>query len=197
MQDAIKQYLEVRQKLIDTKAELIAKLEAIDQLLSNTGSLDKVSDKATGAKPKGKPGRKPGRKPNKVAGSPSASKSSTRSRSPRQANKLSVREVVSRALSQGSLDRKAIMESIKELGYRFTTSNPLNSLNASLYQLAKRGIISKSGKLYSLASSGSEAAKPTKPKAVKAAKPKAAKAKAVKAAKPKAAKAKAAKAKKA
>jgi len=193
MQDAIKQYLEVRQKLIDTKAELIAKLEAIDQLLSNTGNLDK----ATGAKPKGKPGRKPGRKPNKVAGSPSASKSSTRSRSPRQANKLSVREVVSRALSQGSLDRKAIMESIKELGYRFTTSNPLNSLNASLYQLAKRGIISKSGKLYSLASSGSEAAKPTKPKAVKASKPKAAKAKAVKAAKPKAAKAKAAKAKKA
>jgi hypothetical protein len=190
MQDAIKQYLEVRQKLIDTKAELIAKLEAIDQLLSNTGNLDKVNDKATGAKPKGKPGRKPGRKPNKVAGSPSASKSSTRSRSPRQANKLSVREVVSRALSQGgSLDRKAIMESIKELGYRFTTSNPLNSLNASLYQLAKRGIISKSGKLYSLASSGSEAAKPTKPKAVKAAKPKTAK--------PKAAKAKAAKAKKA
>ncbi len=187
MQDAIKQYLEVRQKLIDTKAELIAKLEAIDQLLSNTGNLDKVNDKATGAKPKGKPGRKPGRKPNKVAGSPSASKSSTRSRSPRQANKLSVREVVSRALSQGSLDRKAIMESIKELGYRFTTSNPLNSLNASLYQLAKRGIISKSGKLYSLASSGSEAAKPTKPKAAKA--------KAVKAAKPKAAKAKAAKAK--
>ena len=194
MQDAIKQYLEVRQKLIDTKAELIAKLEAIDQLLSNTGNLDKVNDKASGAKPKGKPGRKPGRKPNKVAGSPSASKSSTRSRSPRQANKLSVREVVSRALSQGSLDRKAIMESIKELGYRFTTSNPLNSLNASLYQLAKRGIISKSGKLYSLASSGSEAAKPTKPKAVKAAKPKAAK---PKAAKPKAAKAKAAKAKKA
>ena len=83
---------------------------------------------------------------------------------------MSLKEVISKALTVGALDRKAILEAVKNLGYKFSTNNPLNSLTVSLY--THKGI-HKNGKLYSL-KSGADKAAPKKAASKKAASKKAA-----------------------
>ena len=58
MQDAINQYLEVRNKLLDTREELLEKLREIDRLLGSSGDIEAVQ--AVSSK---KSAKKPGRKP--------------------------------------------------------------------------------------------------------------------------------------
>jgi len=88
----------------------------------------------------------------------------------RKQNALSLKEVISKALTGGALDRKAILEAVKNLGYKFSTNNPLNSLTVSLY--THKGI-HKNGKLYSL-KAGADKAAPKKAAPKKAAPKKAA-----------------------
>ena len=60
MQDAINQYLEVRNKLLDTREELLEKLREIDRLLGSSGDIEAVQAVSSKKSAK-KPGRKPGR----------------------------------------------------------------------------------------------------------------------------------------
>jgi hypothetical protein len=46
---------------------------------------------------------------------------------------LSLREAVLQVLSKGALTKEEILEGVKQLGYRFSTTNPLNSLGVILY----------------------------------------------------------------
>ena len=137
MQDAISQYLEVRNKLLDTREELLEKLREIDRLLGSSGDLEAVQA-VTAKKSAKKPGRKPGRKASTKTGTKTLSKASKKVstsavKGARKQNALSLKEVISKALTSGALDRKAILESVKNLGYKFSTNNPLNSLTVSLY----------------------------------------------------------------
>ena len=170
MQDAINQYLEVRNKLLDTREELLEKLREIDRLLGSSGDIEAVQ--AVSSK---KPGRKPGRKASTKTGRKTSSKaskkaSSSAAKGARKQNAMSLKEVISKALTVGALDRKAILEAVKNLGYKFSTNNPLNSLTVSLY--THKGI-QKNGKLYSL-KSGADKAAPKKAASKKAASKKAA-----------------------
>ena len=162
MQDAINQYLEVRNKLLDTREELLKKLREIDRLLGSSGDIEAVqavSSKKSAKKPGRKPGRKASIKPGRKTSSKVSKKaSSSAAKGARKQNALSLKEVISKALTGGSLDRKAILEAVKNLGYKFSTNNPLNSLTVSLY--THKGI-HKNGKLYSL-KSGAEKAAPKK-----------------------------------
>ena len=162
MQDAINQYLEVRNKLLDTREELLEKLREIDRLLGSSGDIEAVQAVSSKKSAK-KPGRKPGRKASKKA-------SSSAAKGARKQNAMSLKEVISKALTVGALDRKAILEAVKNLGYKFSTNNPLNSLTVSLY--THKGI-HKNGKLYSL-KSGADKAAPKKAASKKAASKKAA-----------------------
>ncbi len=46
---------------------------------------------------------------------------------------LSLREAVLQATAKGPLTKEQILDSVKKLGYRFSTNNPLNSLGVILY----------------------------------------------------------------
>jgi hypothetical protein len=46
---------------------------------------------------------------------------------------LSLRDAVLQATAKGPLTKEQILESVKSLGYRFSTTNPLNSLGVILY----------------------------------------------------------------
>ena len=60
---------------------------------------------------------------------------------------MSLREAVVKALSNGPLARKELVEAVEVVGYRFNTRNPLNSIGSVLY--AKKGAVkSKGGKFY-------------------------------------------------
>ena len=174
MQDAINQYLEVRNKLLDTREELLEKLREIDRLLGSSGDIEAVQAVSSKKSAK-KPGRKPGRKASTKTGRKTSSKaskkaSSSAAKGARKQNAMSLKEVISKALTVGALDRKAILEAVKNLGYKFSTNNPLNSLTVSLY--THKGI-HKNGKLYSL-KSGADKAAPKKAASKKAASKKAA-----------------------
>jgi adenylate kinase len=151
MQDAINQYLEVRNKLLDTREELLEKLREIEKLLGSSGDIEAVQAVSSKKSAK-KPGRKPGRKTSSKA---SEKASSSAAKGARKQNALSLKEVISKALTGGAMDRKAILEAVKNLGYKFSTNNPLNSLTVSLY--THKGI-HKNGKIYSLKAGADKAA---------------------------------------
>jgi hypothetical protein len=46
---------------------------------------------------------------------------------------MSLKAAVTKVLSQGPLTKPEIMEAVRKSGYKFTASNPMNSLNVVLY----------------------------------------------------------------
>ena len=48
-------------------------------------------------------------------------------------NKLSLKEAVIESISKAPLSKEDILAAVKKLGYRFSSKNPVNSLNALLY----------------------------------------------------------------
>ena len=60
---------------------------------------------------------------------------------------MSLREAVLTALSQGPLARKDLVKAVEDVGYVFTTKNPLNSIGSILYA-KNTPVKSKGGKFY-------------------------------------------------
>lgn len=48
-------------------------------------------------------------------------------------NAMSLREAVARATKDKALTKQEILQAIDKLGYKFTASDPMNSLNVALY----------------------------------------------------------------
>jgi hypothetical protein len=71
-----------------------------------------------------------------------------RGRRPNAGNTMSMREAVSIALSNGPVARKDLVKAVKDVGYVFTSKNPLNSLGSVLY--AKNSRIKNKGGMLSL-----------------------------------------------
>jgi hypothetical protein len=59
MQDAINQYLEVRNKLLDTREELLEKLREIDRLLGSSGDIEAVQAVSSKKSAKNRAGKLP------------------------------------------------------------------------------------------------------------------------------------------
>ncbi|HAQ99565.1 MAG: hypothetical protein ACJ0BN_13335 [Limisphaerales bacterium] len=68
-------------------------------------------------------------------------------RTKRPKNELKLREAIGKALADGPKNRNMILEAVQGMGYRFSTSNPLNSLSAALYTNKQ---FVKDGQLFSL-----------------------------------------------
>lgn len=68
-------------------------------------------------------------------------------RTKRPKNELKLKEAIGKALADGPQNRRTILEAVQEMGYRFSTSNPLNSLSAALYTNKQ---FVKDGHLFSL-----------------------------------------------
>lgn len=68
-------------------------------------------------------------------------------RAKRPKNELKLKEAIGKALADGPKNRKTILEAVQGMGYRFSASNPLNSLSATLYTNKQ---FVKDGQLFSL-----------------------------------------------
>lgn len=109
--DNLEQYLSVREALIQEKAELEARLSRIQEALGEASQ---------------SPDPMPARRKS------TASSESRRGRPP--AGGQSLREVVVGVLnSSGPLTKQEVLEKVMRTGYKFTTTNPLNSLGVILY----------------------------------------------------------------
>jgi hypothetical protein len=108
MTSDIKKYITLRDSLIQEKTRLENRLQEINSALGQEGAnRTGVNSPITrGAARVGRRGARSG---------------------------LSLRDAVLQATAKGPLTKEQILEAVKGLGYRFSTSNPLNSLGVILY----------------------------------------------------------------
>lgn len=138
--DPLHQYSKLREKLLAEKNQLETRLAQLNRVLGEDAPAVTAASRAT--------------------------RSAGRSRG-RGRNALSMREAVIKALSNGPLARKELVDAVEAVGYVFTTENPLNSLGAVLYG-KDTPVKSKDGKFYvsgSAAVSSAEISKKTPPAA--------------------------------
>ena len=117
--DSLQQYVPRLESILNERAELEKRLGEIDQILQSLQSKEASSS----SPPSG--GAKRARAAKKVS-----RKAAARTRAQ---NKLSLREAVQQATARKPLTKVEILEAIGKLGYKFSTSNPLNSLSSVLY----------------------------------------------------------------
>jgi hypothetical protein len=122
--DALKQYAKLRQQLIEEKSQIENRLNEINEVLGAGTTLTHA-----------------GRTPAPSRPGP------RRGRPPRGSTEMTLREAVVKALSNGPVARKDLVQAVEGVGYRFTTKNPLNSIGAVLYN-KKSGVKRKGGKFY-------------------------------------------------
>jgi hypothetical protein len=126
--DPLQQYAKLRRQLIEERSQIEARLNEINQVLG--------SEVAATAAPPG-------------ASAPAAPVQpvARRGGGPRGGNTMSLREAIIKVLARGPLSRKEVVAAVQDVGYAFTTKNPLNSVGSVLY--AKDGPIrNKDGKFY-------------------------------------------------
>ena len=126
--DTLKAYLNLRQKLQQERTALEARLQQINQALSQSTTAVPVR--------------------------PAARKLVRRGQ-----NKLSLPQAVVQVTSAKSLTKPEILQAIKKLGYRFSTREPMKSLNPVLYG-KKPKFIRKDGRFSPARGAASPAAKP-------------------------------------
>jgi hypothetical protein len=129
--DALKQYAKLRQQLTEEQSQLQTRLNEINQVLGSETAPIQAPQVSSILEEPSAPSRPVVR----------------RGRKPKAENTMSMREAVLRALSTGPLARKELVEAVENVGYVFTTKNPLNSIGSILYA-KNTPIKSKLGKFY-------------------------------------------------
>jgi hypothetical protein len=112
--DSIKQFVALRESLQQERTALLARLAEINRAL---GTASPPAADASDAAP-AKRGRPPGSRGRGLK---------------RMKNPMSLREAIAMATKKKPLDRHEILAAIAKLGYRFATSNPMNTLCSVLY----------------------------------------------------------------
>ena len=140
--DKLKQFVSLLDGLLKEKAELEARLEEINRALG-------ISSAPSVPGPSGKSTRRPGRPPKSAAATqPEKAPKAARKTRKRAENGASLKETVIGILKQAkSLSRQELLEAVKAGGYKFTATDPLNSLSTLIYSNrkifnAKSGVIS-------------------------------------------------------
>jgi hypothetical protein len=107
--DKLKRYLASLQALSAEKAELEARLAKIEAALASAPAGHRER-RSTGVATRGRARR----------------------------NGLSLREAVAQVTRNRPLPKAEILQAVRRIGYKFATSDPMNSLNAMLYAPANR-----------------------------------------------------------
>lgn len=79
-----------------------------------------------------------------------------RRRAKRARNEMSLKQAISQVIEKKPMGRREILKAVQDLGYKFSTSHPLNSLSAALYS---NKAFAKNGNVFGLADSKSASAK--------------------------------------
>jgi hypothetical protein len=127
--DPLQQYAKLHKQLTEEKGELESRLNQINQVLGGERAPEESAPSPS--------------VPMEVAPRPAK----RRGRKPKAGNQMSMREAVLTALSQGPLARKELVKAVEDVGYVFTTKNPLNSIGSILYAKNTQ-VKSKGGKFY-------------------------------------------------
>ena len=110
---SLKQYVALRESLLNRQAELEAELTEINAALGAAKAVAAVAAPSASTAPAAKVARRGGGR--------------------RAQNTMSLREAVLAATKSKPLPKKEILEGVIKLGYKFTAKDPLNSLNTLLY----------------------------------------------------------------
>jgi hypothetical protein len=111
---SVKQFVALRAALLNEKAHLEARLKEIQSALGGTPSVS-----ATPTKPS------------------TSSLPPKKKRGARLANTMSLHEAVNKAVTAKPLTKAEILKAIDALGYKFSASNPMMSLNTLVYTPGK------------------------------------------------------------
>jgi hypothetical protein len=84
-----------------------------------------------------------------------------RRRPKRARNQMNLKEAISKVISIKPLGRREILKAVQDLGYKFSTSHPLNSLSAALYS---NKTFVKVGNAFGLAGDSKKSTPPSKNK---------------------------------
>lgn len=117
MSNDIKRYIDLRNSLLKEKATLENRLRQINSALGESGSISQPEQTTTSSIPTSSSRRRGGRRPS---------------------GGLSLRDAVLQVTSRGPLTKEEILSAVKQLGYKFSTNNPLNSLGVILYGKAPK-----------------------------------------------------------
>jgi hypothetical protein len=118
MSNDIKRYIDLRNSLLKEKATLENRLRQINSALGESGSISQPAQTTTTSSiPTSSSRRRGGRRPS---------------------GGLSLRDAVLQVTSRGPLTKEEILSAVKQLGYKFSTNNPLNSLGVILYGKAPK-----------------------------------------------------------
>jgi hypothetical protein len=127
--EALRQYAKLRQQLFDEKNELETRLREINEVLGAETAPPAAAPIPAAPVRRARPAARP-------------------RQGPRGGNTMSMREAVMKVLAQGPRRRGELVQAIQDLGYVFTTKNPLNSLGSVLY--AKNTPLKNKGGLFYL-----------------------------------------------
>ena len=101
---SVQQFIKLRKQLEKERAKIIERLQEVDAAL---GAF-------------------------KIATTPAATKPAAAPRK-RVSNEMSLKEAIVKVASGKTMTKEEILQGITKLGYKFRTSNPLNSMNVVLY----------------------------------------------------------------
>jgi hypothetical protein len=135
--DSLQQYKALRDALLKERATLRARLQQIESALGDAPAAEAAPTPAAapaaaparrGRPPgSGKRGPKPAQE-RKGPGRPSGRKPG---RPPR--NGISIRDAIAQVTSKQPLTVREIVDAVQKIGYKFSSSNPVNSVGAYLY----------------------------------------------------------------
>jgi hypothetical protein len=109
--DSVQQFTNLRAALVSERETLRKRLQQLDAALAGIG---------TGAAPRAQ--EKAARRSVKPSARPS-----------RASNTMSIREAVAKVTARKPLSVREIVEAVQKIGYKFTSSDPVNSVGAYLY----------------------------------------------------------------
>jgi hypothetical protein len=136
--DDIRRYIDLRDSLVREKSELEQRLNQINEALGQ----------ADGA-------------PKAAASAPiSRSKNAGQRRGRPARGGISLRDAVLQVTASGPKTKEDILQGVKNLGYKFSTKNPLNSLGVILYGKNPK-FKNENGKFQPVAGSASKATAPS------------------------------------
>ena len=163
MADNIKQFAKLYASLVQEKKDLENRLGDINKALAGDLKAPKKAASKNGRKKKSakkktapKNGRKKstkekkaapknGRKNKKAATKKSLKKKAKKKTAKRAKNKTSLRLTIISVLGKKHLGKKEILAAVQKAGYKFSTKDPMNSLQVQLYTKFKRD---KDGKFH-------------------------------------------------
>lgn len=119
MSKDVKEFVSLQNAIYKERQRIEARLREINEVLNRTSrnGAENISRQETGLSRRVKQSKGHGRG---------------------RRNALSLKEAVLKVTDKGSLTKQEILEAVRQLGYKFATNDPLNSLGVILYGKSPR-----------------------------------------------------------